>query len=55
MGGTAIVSSELNQLERGMEFGSYRGQDDGKDLIINNTVEMRFRYYCLIMQERWHN
>ena len=31
MGGTARISPKLNQLERGMDFGSYRGQDDGKD------------------------
>lgn len=40
MGGTARISPELNQLERGMEFGSYRGQDDRKDLIIDNIVEI---------------
>lgn len=39
MGGTARISPELNQPQRGMEFGSYREQDGGKVLIIVNTVE----------------
>lgn len=45
MGGTARISPELNQLERGMEFGSQGRQDDGKDLIIDNIVEILFRNY----------
>lgn len=39
MGVTVRISPELNQLGRGMEFGSYRGKDDGKDSIIDNIVE----------------
>lgn len=51
MGVTVRISPELNQLGKGMEFGSYRGKDDGKDSIIDNIVEIRFRHYSLIMQE----